>query len=166
MVIPVVLGLGSNKGDSRSILEGAVEVLQRDVLKNLRCSNFIETEPMGLKDQRWFLNAAVAGDFSQGGPHDLLDLIHRIEATFGRDRSKERRWGERTLDIDILLFGSLIVSEPPVLEIPHPRLRERPFALIPLLQLLPDAVDPSTGESYKTVLERLHHCVYHISDYL
>ncbi|GHU01736.1 2-amino-4-hydroxy-6-hydroxymethyldihydropteridine diphosphokinase [Spirochaetia bacterium] len=155
MVVPVVLGLGSNKGDSRRILEGAVEALQSDVLKNLRRSDFIETEPMGPQDQRRFLNAAVTGDFSGGGPYELLDLIHRIETAFGRDRSKERRWGERTLDIDILLYGDLLVCDPPALEIPHPRLRERPFALIPLLELLPDAVDPSTGEHYTAVLEGL-----------
>jgi 2-amino-4-hydroxy-6-hydroxymethyldihydropteridine diphosphokinase len=61
----------------------------------------------------------------------------------------------RTLDIDILTFGDDIVSEPPALEIPHPRLRERAFALVPLLELLPDAADPLTGEPYRDILERL-----------
>jgi 2-amino-4-hydroxy-6-hydroxymethyldihydropteridine diphosphokinase len=91
----------------------------------------------------------------RGEPRDLLEHIHRIETQFGRDRQKERRWGERPLDIDILLFGSLVLSEPPDLEIPHPRLTERRFALVPLLELFPHAADPRTGKPYRVFMEVL-----------
>jgi 2-amino-4-hydroxy-6-hydroxymethyldihydropteridine diphosphokinase len=149
----VVLGLGSNRGESRVILAGAVQRLG-EILGGLRVAPLFETEPVGVTDQLKFLNTAVCG-FCPLSPQELLAVIHRTEADFGRDRARERRWGERTLDIDILTFGDDIVSEPPALEIPHPRLRERAFALVPLLELLPDAADPLTGELYRDILERL-----------
>jgi 2-amino-4-hydroxy-6-hydroxymethyldihydropteridine diphosphokinase len=125
----VALGLGSNQGDSRAILEEAIADLG-GILSDLRQAPVRETAPLYVMDQPPFLNTAVCGCCSLS-PRELLDAIHRIEAAYGRDRSRERRWGERTLDIDILLYGDLVVSEPD-LEIPHPRLMERPFALDPL----------------------------------
>ncbi|MDR0722623.1 MAG: 2-amino-4-hydroxy-6-hydroxymethyldihydropteridine diphosphokinase [Treponema sp.] len=149
----VVLGLGSNKGDSPRILEGAIEALG-EVLMDLRRASLFETEPLHVLDQKRFLNTAVAGYYSLS-PRDLLEIIHRLEASLGRDRTQERRWGERTLDIDILLFGNLLIAEPPDLEIPHPRLAERAFALAPLLELVPGAIDPRTGVSYQTIFAKL-----------
>jgi 2-amino-4-hydroxy-6-hydroxymethyldihydropteridine diphosphokinase len=107
-----------------------------------------------VKEQPDFLNTAVCGLYEKL-PYDLLKSIHSIEASFGRDRSKETRWGERSLDIDILLFGGTVVSDAPDLEIPHPRLKERRFALIPLLDLLPGARDPVTGIPYRIFLNGL-----------
>jgi 2-amino-4-hydroxy-6-hydroxymethyldihydropteridine diphosphokinase len=150
----VVLGLGSNRGDSREILRGAIRALKKNILTNLREAPVYETAPWGITDQNWFFNTAVAGLFS-GSPGELLEGVQRIEAAFGRDRSRERRWGERTLDIDILLFGDRVVSEAPVLEIPHPRLGERAFALVPLLDLLPMAADPHSGRAYRDLLGAL-----------
>lgn len=149
----VVLGLGSNQGDSRSILAGAVERLGK-LLGDMRAAALIETEPLYVLDQPRFFNTAVSGfwDFS---PPELLEAVHGIEASYGRNRSRERRWGERTLDIDILLFGDLIISEPPRLEIPHPRLRERSFALRPLVELLPEARDPVTGRLFREILAEI-----------
>jgi 2-amino-4-hydroxy-6-hydroxymethyldihydropteridine diphosphokinase len=153
----VVLGLGSNREDSgrdsRAILEEAFAELGK-ILPGLRCSSLYETEPLNVKNQPRFLNAAVAGSYC-GSPRELLTRLHQIEASFGRDRSRERRWGERTLDIDILLFGNLAVSEPPDLEIPHPRLGERRFALEPLLELLPGAAEPETGKFYREICDAL-----------
>jgi 2-amino-4-hydroxy-6-hydroxymethyldihydropteridine diphosphokinase len=149
----VVLGLGSNRGNSWNILWGAVAVLE-GILGDLRRASFFETEPLYVTDQPRFLNTAVSGLYGEG-PHELLRAVHAIEASFGRDRDRERRWGERPLDIDILLFGDLVVSEPPVLEIPHPRLMERRFALTPLLELIPGAADPKTGVSYRSICEGL-----------
>lgn len=146
----VVLGLGSNRGDSRAILRGAIGKL-RKILKDLKAAPVIETAPLYVTDQPRFLNTAVSGLYTQS-PRELLAAIHDIEASYGRDRSRERRWGERFLDIDILLFGDQIVSEPPVLEIPHPRLNERAFALEPLLELLPGARDPVTGRLFREIL--------------
>ncbi len=99
---------------------------------------------MYVKDQPTFLNAAVSGLF-RGTPAELLALAQETEAAFGRDRSREARRGARTLDVDLLLFGDLVVEEPPGLMIPHPGLTERKFALVPLLELLPEARDPRTG---------------------
>jgi 2-amino-4-hydroxy-6-hydroxymethyldihydropteridine diphosphokinase len=153
----VVLGLGSNKGDSRRIILDAVKALE-EILTELRCASLYETEPLYVNDQGRFINTAVTGFYK--GPLDsssareLLSKINKIEARFGRNRSQERRWGERYLDIDILLFGDLVLKEPG-LEIPHPRLKERRFALEPLLELLPELVEPGTGLSYREICNSL-----------
>jgi 2-amino-4-hydroxy-6-hydroxymethyldihydropteridine diphosphokinase len=148
-----VLGLGSNRGDSPAILAGAVEKL-KGFLGDIKTAAVIETDPLYVRDQPRFFNTAVSG-FCSLSPMELLEAIQAIEAFYGRDRSRERRWGERTLDIDILLFGDMIVSRPPLLEIPHPRIRERRFALEPLLEILPDARDPVTGRLFRDILAEI-----------
>jgi 2-amino-4-hydroxy-6-hydroxymethyldihydropteridine diphosphokinase len=127
----------------------------------LRTASLYETEPLYVTNQRCFINTAVAGFYPEpqgvSDPISAKALLHRIneiEARFGRDRSRERRWGERPLDIDILLFGGLILSEDG-LEIPHPRLKERRFALEPLFELLPEAKEPGTGISYREIYDSL-----------
>jgi 2-amino-4-hydroxy-6-hydroxymethyldihydropteridine diphosphokinase len=153
----VVLGLGSNKShgllDSREILGGLMPALG-ELIREMRVSSLYETEPLYVADQPVFVNAAAAG-FYPGSPRELLEAACRLEARFGRDRARERRWGERSLDIDILLFGGLVVLEPPVLSIPHPRLRERRFALEPLLELVPEALEPGTGAAYSRICASL-----------
>lgn len=149
----VVLGLGSNDGDSRIILDEAVFLLTERV-KRLRSASVYKTAPMYVTDQPDFFNTAVSGYFN-GSPSELLTFVHEIEANFGRNRFKEQRFGKRTLDIDILLFGDEIINEPPKLIIPHERLHERAFALIPLLELLPKAVHPKTGRRFKEILASL-----------
>jgi 2-amino-4-hydroxy-6-hydroxymethyldihydropteridine diphosphokinase len=155
----VVLGLGSNLGDSRLIVLDAIKALT-SVLTELRAASLYETEPLHVTDQRRFINTAVAGFYpeplAQGAysAWKLLRRINEIEARFGRDRPRERRWGERTLDIDILLFGCLVLKKSG-LEIPHPRLKERRFALEPLLELLPEAEEQGTGVSYRSVCDSL-----------
>jgi len=158
----VVLGLGSNLGDSRLIVLDAIKALE-EVLAELRAASLYETEPLHVTRQASFINTAVAGFYSEQvaqGASDplsaraLLSRINEIEARFGRDRSRERRWGERPLDIDILLFGGLVLNEDS-LQIPHPRLKERRFALEPLLELLPEAKEPGTGISYRVVCDLL-----------
>ena len=148
----VVLGLGSNIGDSRSTILDAVKALE-NILMELRCASIYETEPLYVTNQNRFINTAVMGYF-QGTPQELLVRINSIESHFGRDRSKEQRWGSRSMDIDILLFGDLVIKEQD-LEIPHPRLKERRFALEPLLELLPDADEPGTDLSYQLVRKAL-----------
>jgi 2-amino-4-hydroxy-6-hydroxymethyldihydropteridine diphosphokinase len=151
--VRVFLGLGSNLGDSRLIILDAVKALE-EVLTDIRRASLYETKPLYVTDQVSFINTAVEGFYKpvQGSSpvdsvRNLLSHIHEIEARFGRDRSRERRWGERLLDIDILLFGDFIINETDV-TIPHPRLRERRFALEPLLELFPDAAEPGTGFFY------------------
>ena len=148
----VVLGLGSNLGDSRRIVREAITALEQ-VLAEFRASSLYETSPIHVTDQARFINGAVAGLYT-GTPGELLSYIHEVEARFGRNRLAERRWGERLLDIDILLFGNLVINEPE-LEIPHPRLGERRFALEPLLELLPDAIEPGTGLLYRSIRDAL-----------
>lgn len=139
----VVLGFGSNRGDGGAIFRGAAERLGAR-LATPRLSPFYTSDPMYVVDQPRFLNAALSGFFT-GTPRELLSLVQETEAAFGRDRSRERSKGERTMDIDILLFGALVVDEPPDLTIPHPGLTERKFALLPLLALHPESVHPRTG---------------------
>jgi len=148
----IVLGLGSNLGDSKRIILEAVKALE-EILTDLRYASLYETEPLYVTDQGRFINTAAAGYFADS-PEKLLQHVNKIESNFGRDRTHEKRWGERTLDIDILLFGDLLVAEQDLI-IPHPRLKERRFALEPLLELLPDAVEPGTGQSYRSINEAL-----------
>ena len=149
----VVLGLGSNRGDSALIIERAITRLSF-ALTGLKSAPLYRTKPVGVTDQADFINTVVAGGYT-GTPRALLETVHQIEADFGRDRAQERRWGERTLDIDILLFGSRQIHDPPRLEIPHPRMNERAFVLVPLTALLPDAADPLTGKLFWDILQTL-----------
>jgi 2-amino-4-hydroxy-6-hydroxymethyldihydropteridine diphosphokinase len=139
--------------DSQDILKEVFRGVG-EFLSEPRLSSFYRTEPLYVTDQSVFINAAAAG-FFPAGPMELLEAVRKLEARYGRDRTLERRWGERSIDIDILLFGSRIVSQPPVLEIPHPRLKERRFALEPLLELFPGALEPATGVSYRQICDSL-----------
>ncbi|MCL1812900.1 MAG: 2-amino-4-hydroxy-6-hydroxymethyldihydropteridine diphosphokinase [Treponema sp.] len=151
-----VLGLGSNTPckdlSCTGIINSAVEELQK-ILTQVRLSPFYKTAPLYVTDQPPFINAALSGFFF-GSPRNLLQQIQKVEAMYGRDRRQERRWGERTLDIDILLFGDLVITEDDLV-IPHPRLNERAFALRPLLDLLPEATEPGTGKKYGEILAEL-----------
>jgi 2-amino-4-hydroxy-6-hydroxymethyldihydropteridine diphosphokinase len=129
------VGLGANVGDRLGTLRRAVAALSRLGELTAR-SRIYETAAVGGIDQPPFLNAAVTLDCALP-PLDLLRETQRIEAECGRDRSRELRWGPRTLDLDLLLAGSrgeLILDEP-TLRLPHPRLAERGFALAPLVDL-------------------------------
>ncbi|MDR2468384.1 MAG: 2-amino-4-hydroxy-6-hydroxymethyldihydropteridine diphosphokinase [Spirochaetaceae bacterium] len=148
----VILGLGSNQGDSAGILREALKALET-VLTNLRAASFYRTRPLHVEDQPLFLNTACSGE-TEDTPLALLGKINAIEQRFGRDRTKERRWGERTLDIDILFAGELVFSFSE-LDVPHPRLYQRRFALEPLLELEPDAADPRSGERLELICRRL-----------
>jgi 2-amino-4-hydroxy-6-hydroxymethyldihydropteridine diphosphokinase len=147
----VYLGLGSNIGDREALLQSALDALNRPDLRLRRASSLYETEPIGLRDQRWFLN--LAAEFETDlFPRQLLHRIQRIEKQLGRKRIVVN--GPRTIDIDILLYGSFIVATDE-LEIPHPRYRERRFTLAPLAELQPDLRDPVTGQSMSELLAAL-----------
>ncbi|MDR2509626.1 MAG: 2-amino-4-hydroxy-6-hydroxymethyldihydropteridine diphosphokinase [Spirochaetaceae bacterium] len=147
-----VLGLGSNQGDSYTILNGALEELS-EMLSGFKAAPFYKTRPMHIEDQPLFLNTACSGGF-EGEPLALLKALHEVERRHGRDRTRERRWGERRLDIDILYAGDFILNTES-LEIPHPRLFERRFALEPLLALEPYAADPVSGKSLRSICDAL-----------
>jgi 2-amino-4-hydroxy-6-hydroxymethyldihydropteridine diphosphokinase len=119
-----------------------------------RVSSVYRTAPQDYADQGDFLNLAVEGMYA-GSPAELLVDVHALEAKYGRDRGPSAiPKGPRTLDVDILLFGERQVQTKD-LTVPHPRMRERLFALIPLLELLPDCADPVTGESYGSIAAAL-----------
>jgi 2-amino-4-hydroxy-6-hydroxymethyldihydropteridine diphosphokinase len=146
------LGFGSNRGDSSEIFRNAIRDLS-DVLENITVSSLYRTVPQDYVEQDDFMNLACVGNFT-GTARELLEKIHVIENAYGRDRSKEISKGPRTLDIDILLFGNEIISEPDLV-VPHERMRFRQFALVPLLDIVPDCADPVTGESYRQICLRL-----------
>jgi 2-amino-4-hydroxy-6-hydroxymethyldihydropteridine diphosphokinase len=132
-----VLGLGGNIGDSRKLLASALERLTAHREITLRAvSALYLTLPWGKLDQPAFLNAAARIDTTLSA-RALLETILGVERELGRERIE--RWGPRRIDIDILLFGDETIDEPG-LHIPHPRLAERAFALVPLIDVLPDAV--------------------------
>ena len=142
MATDCVIGLGSNLADRKAALVGAITALQR--LGRVRAvSGLYETEPVGPAQPR-FLNAA-ARLATELGPHALLGQLQQIEAQAGRVRGE--RWGPRVLDLDILWMGTVLLDAPDLV-IPHERLRERSFALVPLLDTAPDATDPASGERY------------------
>lgn len=128
------LGLGSNVGDSLDILQAAVEQLDADPGTRVDAiSGVYQTAPVGGPDQDDFCNLA-ARVATRRSPRQLLALCLQVEAALGRVRTV--RWGPRVIDVDILLYGEATVSRKD-LQIPHPRLVERPFALIPLIEVAP-----------------------------
>jgi 2-amino-4-hydroxy-6-hydroxymethyldihydropteridine diphosphokinase len=148
----VFLGLGSNVGDGAATIRSAFAELSR-ILERPRLSKIWRSRPMYVEDQGYFTNAAACGE-TRLSPRELLASVNGIEARFGRDRERERPKGPRTLDIDILLFDDLVLREVDLI-LPHAGLRERRFALQPLLDLDPELSDPETGEAYAGILASL-----------
>lgn len=132
-----VLGLGGNIGDSRKLIAAAIgRLAAHPEIRVEQVSALYLTPPWGKIDQPAFLNAAIRIDTTLS-PRALLEVILDVEGQLGRQRLE--RWGPRLIDIDILLYGTVEMDEPG-LHIPHPRLKERAFALVPLIDVLPDAV--------------------------
>jgi len=141
----IVIGLGSNLGDRLGALTTAVDQLRAHKdLHVLRRSPLYETPPAGGPPQGDYLNGAVLIVTAEPA-RGILDWLLAIEQSLGRVRPDPVRWGPRTIDLDLLWIEGEAVSEPG-LDVPHPRLAERTFALRPLLDLAPDAVDFRTGQ--------------------
>ncbi|MDB4898136.1 MAG: 2-amino-4-hydroxy-6-hydroxymethyldihydropteridine pyrophosphokinae [Firmicutes bacterium] len=145
------LSLGSNLGDRLGTLAKAVRSLEQAGTRLLRVSSVYETAPQGKTDQPSFLNVAVQVETTLE-PLALLARIQAVEQGLGRVRTV--RWGPRTVDIDMLLYGGQVFAEP-ALELPHPRMLERAFVLIPLLEVDPLVSLPATGEPLQLYLDRL-----------
>lgn len=135
------ISLGSNLGDRLGLLADAVRRLESAHTRVLHCSSVYETAPQGLTDQPSFLNLVVEAS-TDLAPMALLEHVQAVEQALGRLRLV--RWGPRTVDIDILLFGEWI-SVDPTLTVPHPRMVERAFVLVPLLELAPNSSLPGPG---------------------
>jgi 2-amino-4-hydroxy-6-hydroxymethyldihydropteridine diphosphokinase len=144
------VGLGANIGPREVTLLRAVDLLgEAGGVDVLAVSTLRETEPVGVVDQPRFLNGAVQIDTSLT-PQALLDLLLEIERSLGRVR--EARWGPRTVDLDLLVYGDESVDQPG-LRVPHPRLRERRFALEPLAELDPELDVPGLGRVSELLAE-------------
>ncbi len=137
----VALGLGSNLGDRMAHLQAAVDGLAAGGVHGLSASGVHETDPVGGVEQPDYLNAVVVGD-TDLAPRQVLDLCLGLEQRQGRVRTV--RNGPRTLDVDVLAYGALVIAEPDLL-VPHPRLAERAFVLVPWAQVDPEFEIPGVG---------------------
>lgn len=145
------LCLGSNLGDKIGYVQQAVKMLTTSgMVSVVRSSAFYETQPWGNPNLEWFVNAVIEIK-TKLSPRELLELCKNTEIQMGRQKSSSLDYENRNIDIDILFYGDLIVDEPD-LKIPHEHLHERAFAIVPLLELIPDYEHPK----YKKSLLQLH----------
>ncbi len=134
-----LLALGGNLGDVRATLDRAVAALcDGPAVRLIARSSDYRTPPWGLADQPAFVNLAIAVETSLP-PRALLARAQAIERSLGRDRAKERRWGPRPVDIDLIAYDDLALAESDLV-LPHPRLFERAFVLVPLVEIAPERV--------------------------
>lgn len=146
------VGIGANLGDREATMrEALARLAEVDGVRVVAVSSFRETDPVGLLDQPRFLNAAAELETALS-PHELLAALLAVERSLGRTRDGPR-YGPRTIDLDLLLYGEEIVAEPG-LTVPHPRLHERAFALEPLRELDPELAVPGRGP-LETLLRNL-----------
>jgi 2-amino-4-hydroxy-6-hydroxymethyldihydropteridine diphosphokinase len=149
-ITPVAIALGSNVGDRRAHLDFAVSTL-RALLTNVTVSRYYDTVPVGVSGpQALFLNGAAVGETTMSA-RALLGTLLAIEQERGRERPYAK--APRTLDLDLILFGDLVLDEPDLI-VPHPRFRERRFVLEPLAEIAPSLRDPGSGSTVGELLAR------------
>jgi len=153
----VYIGIGSNLGDRQKSCLRAIELLQERGIVVTKKSSLYETEPWGYKDQPQFINMAIEGE-TEFNPKELLMVLKNIEREIGREESL--RWGPRKVDLDILLFDTIILTEDS-LEIPHPLLHKRDFVLKPLCEIASDIHHPLLKMSISDLLQQLYKKSHH-----
>ena len=148
----VLIALGGNVGDVRATFNKAIaNICGMAQAALLARSSDYATPPWGDEQQARFINACIEIETSLD-PQALLFTLHKIENKFGRDRAHERRWGPRTLDLDLIAYDEVSIDKPE-LTLPHPRLFERAFVLVPLMEIAPDRV--IAGRNVKSALAQV-----------
>lgn len=146
------IGIGSNQGEALDNCRRAIRAITSDRRNRMAaCSPFYKTEPVGKKDQDWFVNGVIALA-TELNPRELMDFLLAIEKEMGRERGE--RWGPRVIDLDILFYGDQVLNEPG-LQVPHPHLRERRFVLVPLKDIAPSLEHPLFGKTISQILADL-----------
>ncbi len=156
MAVLVYIGLGSNRAHGKyspvQLLQASLSALrQHDQLKLLSTSSLYGSSPVGPQDQPDYVNAVACVETRLAAEH-VLDALQAIEAELGRDRSQERRWGERSVDLDILLYANQVI-ETPRLTVPHCQLTRRAFVLYPLAEIAADLQLPVHGALSKVIAD-------------
>jgi 2-amino-4-hydroxy-6-hydroxymethyldihydropteridine diphosphokinase len=147
-----LLALGGNVGNSRALLDRAVALLCDGIEVRLKArSSEYRTPPWGFKYQSPFINLCIAVE-TKLSPRNLLARAQSVELQLGRDRAHEKRWGPRTVDVDIIAYDDLAIAELG-LSLPHPRLFERAFVLVPLAEIAPDRI--IAGQKVSDALSRV-----------
>lgn len=154
----VYLSLGSNKGDRLGYIQQVTSLLNNfDGINVIQSSSFYETEPWGVETKSWFVNAVIQISTSLS-PIELLIQCQKFETILGRNREQEGKYGDRTIDIDILFYDDKVVYDDfngLNLTIPHPLMHERAFTLVPMLEIAPDYIHPILKKTINELHEEL-----------
>ncbi len=158
---PILVGLGANlpsaEGGPRETLEAALKAFPEHGLRVVKRSPWYESSPVPPSDQPWFVNGVAVVETALD-PQQVLQSLLAVERSFGRQRGE--RWAARTLDLDLLAYGDQVIDLPaeegrPAVTVPHPRLQDRRFVLLPLKDVAPDWRHPATGEGIDALIAAL-----------
>lgn len=147
----IYLSLGSNIGDRKRYLNTAIEAIQK-FAEIKQVSSLYETAPLGFESDEMFYNSCIGIECALS-PNELLAEINRIEAVAGRVRFNDGKYRSRNLDIDILFYHNQVIQEENLM-VPHPRIFERKFVLIPLFEIAPDLIHPESHDSIAEILSK------------
>ena len=147
----VFIGLGGNIGNVQATFDIAIEKINKTIGQIIKASSRYETEPWGNKKQDYFLNQIICAETNLN-PDELLKKILDIENLLGRKRKKNNQSAPRTIDIDILFYGDKIINTDNLI-VPHPRLHQRNFVLMPLMEIAPGLIHPSFNKKIKDLMK-------------